>query len=80
MNTEVTAESLKSKKYDAVVYAIGTKSGTPKFPGLDQIKHVEATDLLANDALLGDAKNIVVVGGGLSRLCETDYWLAYEKG
>ena len=78
MNTEVTAESLKSKKYDAVVYAIGTKSGTPKFPGLDQIKHVEATDLLANDALLGDAKNIVVVGGGVVG-CETAYWLAYEK-
>jgi len=78
MNTEVTAESLKAKKYDAVVYAIGTKSGTPKFAGLDQIKHVEATDLLANDALLGDAKNIVVVGGGVVG-CETAYWLAYEK-
>ena len=78
LNTEVTADSLKAKKYDAVVYAIGTKSGTPKFPGLENIPHVEATDLLINDALLGDAKNIVVVGGGVVG-CETAYWLAYEK-
>ena len=78
LNTEATNDSLKAKKYDAVIYAIGTKSGTPKIPGLEKIKHVEATDLLINDALLGDAKNIVVVGGGVVG-CETAYWLAYEQ-
>ncbi len=78
MDTEVTIEQLKNKKYDAVVYAIGTKSGTPKIPGLDKVKHVEATDLLLDDKILGNAKNIVVIGGGVVG-CETAYWLAYEK-
>ena len=78
LNTEATTSSLKNKKFDTVVYAIGTKSGTPKIPGLEKIKHVEATDLLLDDKLLGDAKNIVVVGGGVVG-CETAYWLAYEK-
>lgn len=78
MNTEATTAILKSKQYDAVIYAIGTKSGTPKIPGLEKIKHVEATDLLMDASLLGDAKNIIVIGGGVVG-CETAYWLAYEK-
>ena len=78
MNTEITTQQLKAKKYDAVIYAIGTRSGTPKISGLEKIKHVEATDLLLDESLLGDAKNIVVVGGGVVG-CETAYWLAYEK-
>lgn len=78
LNTEVTTQQLKAKNYDAVIYAIGTRSGTPKIPGLEKIKHVEATDLLLDDALLGEAKNIVIVGGGVVG-CETAYWLAYEK-
>ncbi len=77
-NTEVTSEMLKTKKFDAVVYAIGTRSGTPKLKGLEKIPHVEATDLLGNEALLGDAQKIVVVGGGVVG-CETAYWLTYEK-
>ncbi|MEN6636819.1 MAG: FAD-dependent oxidoreductase [Clostridiaceae bacterium] len=78
LNTEVTTQQLKAKNYDAVIYAIGTRSGTPKIPGLEKIKHVEATDLLLDDTLLGEAKNIVIVGGGVVG-CETAYWLAYEK-
>ena len=78
LNTEVTTQQLKAKNYNAVIYAIGTRSGTPKIPGLEKIKHVEATDLLLDDALLGEAKNIVIVGGGVVG-CETAYWLAYEK-
>ena len=78
MNTEITTQQIKAKKYDAVIYAIGTRSGTPKIPGLDKISHVEATDLLLDESLLREAKNIVVVGGGVVG-CETAYWLAYEK-
>ncbi len=76
--TEANTQMLKEKHYDAVIYAIGTRSGTLKFPGLEKIHHVEATDLLQDDNLLGDAKNIVIVGGGVVG-CETAYWLAYEK-
>jgi 2-enoate reductase len=77
-NKEATSEQLKSGGFDAVIYAIGTKSGTPKLKGLEAIPHVEATGLLVDESLLGDAKKIVVVGGGVVG-CETAYYLAYEK-
>jgi len=77
-STEATSEQLKSGGFDAVIYAIGTKSGTPKLKRLEAIPHVEATDLLVDETLLGDAKKIVVVGGGVVG-CETAYYLAYEK-
>ena len=41
--------------------------------------HVEATDLLLDPKLLKDAKNVVVVGGGVVG-CETAYYLSYEHG
>ncbi len=77
-STEATSEQLKSGGFDAVIYAIGTKSGTPRLKGLEKIPHMEATDLLVDESLLGDAKKIVVVGGGVVG-CETAYYLAYEK-
>lgn len=77
LNTEVTPEWLREQKYDAVVVAVGTKNFCPPFPGLDQVKSVQATDLLVNPKLMGDAKNVVVVGGGVVG-CETAYWLRYE--
>lgn len=78
LGTEATSEWLEQQKYDAVVFAVGTASGTPPIPGIDKVKTVQATDLLADDSLLGDAKKIVVVGGGVVG-CETAYWLKYEK-
>jgi 2-enoate reductase len=39
---------------------------------------VQAADLFVNPALLGDAKKVVVVGGGVVG-CEAAYWLRYEK-
>jgi len=79
LRTEATNEWLKSQGYDAIVFAYGTKNGTPRLPGIERIKTVQATDLLADPALLGDAQKIVVVGGGVVG-CETAYWLAYEHG
>ncbi|MEG2633213.1 MAG: FAD-dependent oxidoreductase, partial [Oscillospiraceae bacterium] len=77
LNTEATNDWLAKQKYDVVVFANGTSSGTPPIPGIERVKTVQATDLLLNPELIGDAKNVVVVGGGVVG-CETAYWLAYE--
>ncbi|MEG2769817.1 MAG: FAD-dependent oxidoreductase, partial [Oscillospiraceae bacterium] len=71
-------EMLKSKNFDTVVFANGTRESIPPINGIDRVKHVLATELLNEPTLLGDAKNVVVVGGGVVG-CETAYWLTYEK-
>lgn len=77
LNTEATLEHLKSSNYDTVVFAYGTKNITPRIPGIENVNVVQATELLANPKLMGEAKKIVVVGGGVVG-CETAYWLKYE--
>ncbi|MEG0751881.1 MAG: FAD-dependent oxidoreductase [Oscillospiraceae bacterium] len=79
MNTTASAEWLKAQKYDSIVFAIGTKNACPPIPGIEKMKTVQAVDLLADPSLLGNAKNIVVAGGGVVG-CETAYWLKYEQG
>ncbi len=78
MNTEVHNNDLADKKYDAVVFANGSVNIDPPFAGKDKMKTVQAVDALVDPSLLGDAQNIVVVGGGIVG-CETAYWLAYEQ-
>jgi 2-enoate reductase len=78
-DTQADAEMLKEKGYDAIVTAIGTKGAMLKLPGIEKVRTVQATDLLADPGLLGDAKKAVVIGGGVVG-CETAYWLSYEKG
>lgn len=78
-NTEVTAEELKKKNYDSIVFAVGTKPAVPRIPGIDKINAVQGTDLLCDSSLIGDAKKVVVIGGGVVG-CETAYWLKYEQG
>ncbi len=78
-NAEVNAETLREMHYDSIVFAVGTKPVAPKIPGIERIKTVQATDLLCDIGLAGDAKKIVVIGGGVVG-CETAYWLTYEYG
>ncbi|HWR19112.1 MAG TPA: FAD-dependent oxidoreductase, partial [Clostridia bacterium] len=79
LNTAVSVDELKKAKYDSIVFAIGTKNVAPKLPGIEQANTVQATELLVDDKRIGNAKNVVVVGGGAVG-CETAYWLKYEKG
>lgn len=77
MNTAATTKWLAEQKYDAIVFAVGTKDACPPISGLDKVKYVQATALLENPELMGDAEKIVVAGGGVVG-CETAYWLTYE--
>ena len=79
LNTEADLEALKNESYDSIVVATGTANAAPKFDGAEKIRTVQATDLLNDQSLIGDAANIVVVGGGVVG-CETAYWLKYEYG
>ncbi len=78
-NTEVTSDWLKEQEYDSVVFAYGTQDINPRLPGIEKIKTVQATELLSNPELMGDANKIVVIGGGVVG-CETAFWLKYEQG
>ena len=77
-NTETTNARLKEQKFDSIVYAIGTEDADLPLEGAGKVKAVQATELLVNPDLLGNAKKVVVIGGGTVG-CETAYWLKYEK-
>lgn len=79
LETAATQEMLKKGEYDTIVCAYGTKEIQPKFEGMDKVKTVLGIDLLENPELMGDAKRIVIVGGGVVG-CEVAYWLSYEYG
>ena len=75
-NTELDINALKGLNADAVIFATGTKDARLPLPGAENT--VQAVDLFLNPGLLGNAKKVVVVGGGVVG-CETAYWLRYEK-
>ena len=77
LNIAADNSYLSDKKYDAVVFANGSVNIDPPFTGKDKIKTVQAVDVLIDPSLIGDAKNIVVVGGGTVG-CETAFYLSYE--
>ncbi|MBL8968174.1 MAG: FAD-dependent oxidoreductase, partial [Spirochaetaceae bacterium] len=73
------AAELKAAGFDAILVSTGSKQSRPPVPGIESPNVVFAVDLLRDPALLGAARSVVVVGGGVVG-CETAYWLAHEKG
>ena len=73
----LTADQIKDMGFDTVITAVGTKSSVPQIKGVEKVKTVLATGLLADPKKMGNAENIVIVGGGIVG-CETAYWLSYE--
>jgi 2-enoate reductase len=76
LNVEVDLQALKNLKSDVIIFAQGTKNAKLPLPGAESA--VQAVDLLMNPSLLGNAKKVVIIGGGVVG-CETAYWLRYEK-
>jgi 2-enoate reductase len=78
-DTAATVEDLKRGGYDVIVFALGTRDAELPLPGSETAKKVQAAELLKNPGLLGGARKIVVIGGGVVG-CEAAYWLKFEKG
>jgi 2-enoate reductase len=78
LNGAADVERLKAGNYDRIVFALGTRDLTPPLPGVEEANAVQAAELLLNPERLGQARKVVVVGGGIVG-CEAAYWLRYEK-
>jgi 2-enoate reductase len=68
---------LKKLRPDVIIFSQGAKDLKLPLPGVENA--VQAADLFMNPALLGSAKKVVIIGGGVVG-CEAAYWLKYEKG
>lgn len=79
INKSVTVNELKAKKYDTIFVATGSKQLKPPIPGIDNRNVHFAIDILADPTPIKNAKDIVIVGGGVVG-CETAYYLSYELG
>ena len=79
LETEPTAEQLKSEGWDVIVASTGTLQRRPPVKGIDSPNVVFAVDLLRDPSVCSDADNIIVVGGGVVG-CETAYYLKHELG
>lgn len=76
LNVEVTAEMIKQRKADVILFATGSEPVVPNIPGLELPNVYFARDVLTGRADLG--KYVIVVGGGLVGLETADY--LREKG
>lgn len=79
VSTAPGAAELKKEGYDVIIHAVGSQQSRPPVPGIDGEHVVFAVDVLRDPAIIGEARNIVVVGGGVVG-CETAYFLSHEKG
>ncbi len=81
LGKEVTVDDL-SGKYDVILTASGAKQVRPSekaIPGINGKNVLFAVDVLNNPELLGNAKKVMVIGGGVVG-AETAYMLKLEKG
>jgi len=76
LNTEVTADILKTGKYDAIFAAVGGQPIMPDIPGISRKNVFTAEQVFDNED--GLSKDVVIVGGGETGV-ETGIYLA-EKG
>ncbi len=76
-NTTATLETLKEKNYDSIIIASGTKQVRPPVEGINKDHVVSAIDVLLKPEIVKDAKELVVIGGGVVG-AETAYLLKYE--
>ncbi|MFO1028126.1 MAG: FAD-dependent oxidoreductase [Acetobacteraceae bacterium] len=79
LSTAVTAETLRTGGFDAVICCTGSMPIRPAMAETAAIPSVLATDLLLAPALAAGAREVVVVGGG-DVGCETAHLLAFEYG
>jgi len=79
LGTPVTPESLQREGFDALVVCSGAKPLQLDVEGADLPHVVQAVDLLLHPEWAGQARDVVVVGGG-SVGCEVAHWLAAEYG
>lgn len=80
LESEATPEAVKAAGYDKIVVAAGTKDFSfSMIPGFDKAKTAQAVAVLENPELVKDAKDIIVIGGGVVG-CETAYFLNKEHG
>lgn len=78
LNTEAEAEKLKDI-FDVIICCNGPRTVIPAIEGLENVRHMEARELLDNGMELpADVSKVLVVGGGIIG-CELGYSLAYEK-
>lgn len=77
LDSEVTRELLKEKKYDAIVFATGSKIRVPAIEGLNGKNVHTVTEVLNKPSLVSKAQNVTIIGGGDSG-CECAYMMAYE--
>lgn len=77
LNTEVTKKYVENENVDALIIAVGSSPLVPPIPGLDGENVVIVNNYYLEKDKVKDAKEVVVLGGGLAG-CETAIHLAQE--
>lgn len=77
LNTEVSADALKSGGYDAAIIATGSVPVKPEIKGIDSKNVCFAADILGCKKVAGN--NCVVVGGGETGVETAAFLLQYNK-